>query len=72
MSPVALVEAYSALRVPLDRLPYSEEMDRLVDSLKESQGELITHREAWASLLRLRKRRSLPKVGGVRRPRKKT
>jgi hypothetical protein len=56
-------EAYSALRVPLDRLPYSKEMDRLVESLNESGGKSKTHREVWGELVDLRKRGLLPKVG---------
>jgi hypothetical protein len=56
-------EAYSALRVPLDRLPYTEEMDRLVKSVNETRVRAKTHREVWSELVDLRKRGLLPKVG---------
>lgn len=61
-------EAYSAVRIPLDRLPYTEDMDRLVESLNETKQPTKTHREVWMELVDLRKRGLLPKVGRSRRP----
>jgi hypothetical protein len=56
-------EAYSALRVPLDRLPYTKEMDGLVESLNQTQANAKTHHDVWSELVDLRKRGLLPKVG---------
>jgi hypothetical protein len=58
-----LSKLYLKTGVPLDRLPYSDPMDRLVASIHNDDAKPATHRESWAALVDLRKRGLLPKVG---------
>jgi hypothetical protein len=58
-----LVRVYSEIGVPLDRLPCSQEMDRLVASISDADGTPPNCREVWWNLLDLRKGGKLPKVG---------
>jgi hypothetical protein len=63
-----LAHAYSTVGIPLDQLPYTEAMDRLVASVNKAEGTVRTHREVWQETLDLRKRGMLPKVGRRRSP----
>lgn len=57
-----LISLYARVGVPLDRLPYSSELDRIVLSLSES-GYAATCREVWRELVNLRKNGKLPRLG---------
>ena len=61
-----LPAAYLALGIPLDRLPYSSAMDRLVATVSNAEGTAKTHHEIWSVLVDLRKNGRLPKVGRIR------
>jgi hypothetical protein len=56
------VEAYVAIGVPLDRLPYTAEFDRLLMVVNYLVGRPATHLEVWTELISLRKRGRLPRV----------
>jgi hypothetical protein len=62
-NPQKLGDAYSAIHIPLDQLPYTEAMDRLVESVSNASGTAKTSREVWRELVDLRKRGLLPRVG---------
>jgi hypothetical protein len=65
-----LAAAYSAIGIPLDRLPYTEAMDRLVASVNKAEDHAKTHHQIWLESLDLRKGGKLPKVGRIRRSEK--
>jgi hypothetical protein len=58
-----LARAYLQVGIPLDRLPYSLDMDRLVAWLSSAEGEGATSQKVWRELVDLRKRGKLPKLG---------
>ena len=58
-----LARVYSQVGVPLDRLPYSDEMDRVVATIATAEGKATTCREVWHELVNLRKSGKLPRVG---------
>jgi hypothetical protein len=63
-----LARVYSQIGVPLDRLPYSKDMDRVVASLSATKGNTVTCHEVWRELVNLRKCGKLPKVGRLQKP----
>ena len=58
-----LTRVYSEIGVPLDHLPYSSEMERIVALISDLDGGTTTSRDVWHDLLRVRKRGELPRVG---------
>jgi hypothetical protein len=61
-----LAAAYSTVGIPLDQLPYSEGMGRLIAALDKADDHPKSERETWRELVDLRKRGLLPKVGRIR------
>ena len=59
----ALAAAYAHVATPADRLPYSPEMDRLVEEYSRRLGMRQTHRQCWEHLVDQRKHGHLPRVG---------
>ncbi len=57
-----LARVYSQIGVPLDQLPYTPEMDRLIQLLTRAEGGQSTHQKVWRELLNLRKRGYLPRT----------
>lgn len=63
---VLLAKLYSDLGVPLDKLPYTTEFDRLQAEFC-AQGKIaITARQLWRELISLRKTGLLPRLRTVR------
>jgi len=58
----ALIAAYTAVSTPLDRLPYSFEMDLLLSQYAQRARNPISAYECWRTLLDLRKRGRLPRI----------
>jgi hypothetical protein len=58
-----LARVYLQIGIPLDRLPYSLDMDRLVILVSNAEGEAAAYHKVWRKLVDLRKRGKLPKLG---------
>jgi hypothetical protein len=59
-----LLSAYQRIGRPLDSLPYTPDLDKLIDELGKSKTQAIKH-AIFQRLLRLRKRGRLPRVSQV-------
>lgn len=57
-----LVSAYVSTAVPLDRLPYSPELDRIAAAQAGGAVTDSLRKEIWLALLDLRKRGRLPRL----------
>lgn len=62
-----LASAYAEAGVPLDQLPYSQNMRRLLIAAQRLGLRDTTRRKAWREMLKLRKRGALPRVGRHKR-----
>lgn len=55
-----LAECYRRRGVAADRLPYTEEFERLYDEVQRKTGTALTRAELWRTLVNARKRGALP------------
>ncbi len=58
-----LADAYARTGIPLDRLPYSPDFDRLCEAARDLGVVAKSQQEVWKALVNLRKRGCLPRVG---------
>lgn len=56
-----LIDLYTRLGTPADRLPYSEEFERMYQALQQA-GDRRDRREVYLRLLNLRKAGRLPRL----------
>jgi hypothetical protein len=58
-----LIDVYAHVSTPADRLPYSIEMDRLLNEYSRRLGSGQNPGVVWQRLMSLRKNSLLPKLG---------
>lgn len=57
-----LIAEYRRQGRPLDQLPYSEAFDRLRVAVERASGASVEANRLWRELLKLRKKRQLPRL----------